>query len=302
MAITYIGSSNAAATGATEVDCATPSGVAAGQIIIALIAVEAVAPGSGPWVLPNLGQFSSNYIGPAQGWEQVCWQGPTSSGVGIEVWAAIYSSGAHNNAMFASSQNAVMVSVAYSGEYNPTGNISGAPPRIATTAQVTGSQPAAPSIVAKSGELVVACAGDLMTASLFGTPSGFTSRVDVQRSGAGTVEATIADVAVSSAGATGPITFPNAAASSTTKGATATLAISPAPAAASSLPVIDVAMPEGSVLGPGWTIRVTALDAVTGSPVSGVTVSNVIINGDKGTELEPLEPVPPLLVNEEAPS
>lgn len=302
MAFTYIGNASATATGATEVDCNVAAGAAAGNLLILVIAFEGVAAGSGPWIIPNNGQLSSNYIGPAQNWEQVCWRGPSATGVGIEVWAAIYRSGTANFAKFAASQNAVAVEAAYSGEYNPTGNIGSGTIRLEPTAQVTGNQPAAPSVVANTGELIVACYGDLMTGSAFGTPSGFTNRVDVARSGAGTVEAAIADMTAAQAGATGPITSPNAAASGTTAGTTATLAVVPAPVAASSLPVIDVGMPEGMILGPGWTIRVTALDAVTGAPVSGVTASNVVINGAKGTGVVPLEPVPPLLVNEEPPS
>lgn len=291
MAFAYVGNASAAATGATEVDCNRPAGVAVGNLILAVVAFEAVAAGSGPWIVPNIGQFSSNYIGPSQGWQQVCFQAPAASGVGIEVWAAIHKSGAVQNAKFAAAQNAVMVTAAWSGEYNPTGSIGAGTVRLAPTAQVTGNQPPAPSVTANNGELVVACYGDLMTGAGFGTPSGFTNRVDVARSGAGTVEAAIADATAVAAGATGPITSPQNAASSTTRGATATLAIVPAPAGSSVGPILDVPLPANAHLGDGWTVRITALDPVTGGVVSGVNVSNLALEVElgEGTDAADLE-------------
>lgn len=280
MAFTYRGSASAAAAAATEVDCNRAANAVAGDLLLLVVAFEGVAAGSGPWIVPNVGQLSSLYIGPGQGWEQVCWQTPGATGVGIEVWAAIFGSGAFNYAAFAAAQNAVAVTVAYGGEYNPTGTIGGGPPRVATTAQVTGNQPAAPSVVANSGELIVAVGGDLMTGAGFGTPSGFTNRVDVARGAAGTVEATIADRTATVAGATGPITFPNAAAASSTRGTTATLLIQPVPADPRSSSVIDAPLPEDLRIGEGYTIRVTAVDPTTGALVSGVSIGTTVLTAD----------------------
>lgn len=297
MAFAFVGSSNATATGATEVDNVVPVGVAAGQLILTAIAFENVASGSGPWIIPNNGQFSANYIGPSTGWQQLCFQAPSGTGTGLEVWGAIYTSGTNQNAMFAASQNAVMVAAAWSGEYNPTNLIGGAPPRQTATRQVTGNAPAAPSVTANSGDLIVACGGDVMTAAKFGTPSGFTNRVDVLRSGAGTVDAAIADRTATTAGATGLITFPNNASTGTTLGATATLLIIPAPATAGSGGIINAGLPEDLDIGAGYTLRVTALDPSSGNPVSGVTVSNLIFTADQvaGTPGE-LETGPFMLV------
>jgi len=280
MAFSYIGNSTKAATGATEIDGNVPAAVAAGDIIIGVYAFEGVAAGSGPWIIPNNGQLTSDFIGPSEGWQQLCWQAPSASGVGIEVWGAIYSSGSFMKAQFAASQNAVMAAAAYSGEYNPTGTIGGAPPRVATTAQVTGNNPAAPAVTANTGELIVAVGGDLTSGGSFGTPSGFTSRVDVDRSGAGTVEAVIADRTATVAGGTGPITFPVNASSSTTAGSTATLLITPVPAAGGSGGIIDVPLPENLDIADGYTIRVTALNPVTGAVVSGVTIGTSVITAD----------------------
>lgn len=67
---------------------------------------------------------------------------------------------------------------------------------------------------------------------------------------------------------------------------------------------IDAPLPAGFVLGPGWTVRVTAVDPTTGALVTGVKVSNVVINGDTASAIGAasqgaLTPVQPLLVLEE---
>lgn len=280
MAFAFVGNASAAVSGATELDCNRPAGVGVGNLIVALYAFEGVAPGSGPWIVPNIGQFSTNFIGPATNWAQLCWQAPSLAGVGIEVWAAIHSSGTVQNAMFAAAQNAVTVTGAWSGEYNPTGNIGGGAIAVATPAQVTGNQPPAPSVAATGGDLIIACGGDLMTGAGFGNPSGFTNRVDVARSGAGTVEATLADAVAAFTGNTGLIIFPNAAAASSTRGATATLAIRPAPAVVTAGGVIDAPLPEDLRVGEGYTIRVTAVDPTTGALVSGVSIGTTVLTAE----------------------
>ncbi len=299
MAFTFRGNNSAAVSGAAELDCNRPAGVTTGDLIIALYAFEGVAAGSGPWIVPNIGQLSSLFIGPSQGWQQVCWTAPGATGVGIEVWAAIHGGGTVQDAIFAANQNAVTVTVAYGGEYNPTGSIGGGAVSVATTAQVTGNQPAAPSVQANAGELIVACGGDLMTGAGFGSPSGFTNRVDVARGAAGTVEATIADASAAVAGNTGPITFPNNAAATTTRGTTATLLILPAPTTAGAGAVLTAGMPEDLDLPDGYILTWAAIDPVTGADVSGVTVSNVSLFGtlldagtDTGGQLGPFMLVP----------
>lgn len=277
MAFTYIGNASANGTGVTSLSCNRPVGTQVGHLLVAVYAFEGVAAGSGPWIIPNIGQYSGSTIGPASGWQQACWQTPAAAGVGIEVWWAINGGVSAFIAQFAAAQNVQAVTAEYSGEYNPTGTVNPSTVRVASTAQVTGNQPPAPSVSANTGELVIAVGGDLMGGSGFGTPSGFTNRVDANRGGAGTVEATIADAPIVAAGPTGPITFPNAAAATTTRGATATLAIVPAPSGASVGPILDIPMPADLDLADGWKLRVTALDPVTGAPVSGVTVANLAL-------------------------
>lgn len=265
--------------------------------MVAAFGFEGVAPGSGPWIVPNQGQFTADKIGPASGWLQAGFQSPSVTGNGLEVWVAIYGSGTNNNAVFAANQNCSAVTVGYSGNYNPTGTITGAPPRLFVSAQTTGNQPASPSVIANSGELVVACGADQMTGSGFGTPSGFTNRVDVARSGAGTVEATIADRTATVAGATGPITFPNAAATAATAGATATLIVQPAPVTAGSGALQVAPMPPELDLGPGYSLSVTALSTTNGSLVSGVNVSNfTVLLEDEGATTQALQTGPYMLV------
>lgn len=283
MAFAFVSSTNASATGASSLTANVPAGAAAGTLLVAVYAFEGVAAGSGPWIIPNITTHAVADIGPITGWMQACWQTPSVTGVGIEVWCAIYSTGATFKADFTTTQNAVVVGGAWTGEYNPNGQITGSPPRIATTAQVTGNQPAAPSVTPNTGELVIACGGDLMTASKFGTPSGFTNRVDVARSGSGTVEATIADLVASTAGSTGPITFPNNAAATTTAGSTATLVIVPTPTVAGTGGVIDAGLPEGLDLTAGYTLRLTALDPTTGAQVTGVNIDQSVITATQIT-------------------
>ena len=288
MAFSFIAANSATGTGVTSLACNLAAGTAAGDLLVIAYAFENVAASSGPWIIPNVGQLNPNGIGPANSWQQACWQAPSGTGTGIEVWAAIYSSGTAITGNFAASQNVSVVTCTYRGEYNPTGNILGAPPRLAPTAQVTGHQPASPSVLANNGELVIAVAGDTMTASNFGTPSGFTNRVDVTRGAAGTVETTIADRVATLTGATGPITFPNNASSATAKGSTATLVFQAVPTVAGSGGIINAGMPEDLDIGAGYTIRVTALDATTGNQVSGVNIDQVVLTATQvsGTPAE----------------
>lgn len=70
---------------------------------------------------------------------------------------------------------------------------------------------------------------------------------------------------------------------------------------------LDAPLPMNYVMGPGWTVRVTAVSPTDGSTVSGVNVSAVVINGDEESTIAaepppPLTPIPPLLVNEAPPS
>lgn len=273
MAFSYIASNSAVGNGVTSLSCNLPAGTAPGDLMVIAYAFEGVAGGSSPWIIPNVGQ-NNDGVGPFNAWAQYVSQAPSGSGDGLEVWAAIFSSGTAIVGYFAAAQNVVAVISTYRGEYNPNGLISGAPPRLAPSSQVTGNQPAAPSVAANVGELVIAVASDSMTGAAFGTPSGFANRVDQARAGAGTVEATMADRIATVAGSTGPITFPNAAASSSTLGTTATLVFVPTPTVAGAGPIFDAPLPADLDLADGWTIRVTAIDPVTGAIVSGVTVSN----------------------------
>jgi len=285
----FVGSTSAYTAGATELDWTAT--VPVGDLLVAVYAFQGVAAGSGPWSIPNIGQFAQDHIGPSSAWELACWQAPASTGVGIEVWVAVNSaSGAGTRKLpFVTSQQC-QVSVAwYSGQYSPNGTILDGPVRVATTAQVTGNRPAAPSVAAGLGELIVAIGGDLMTVSKFGSPSGFTTRVDAAGGGAGNVDAAIADAVAAIAGSTGLIAFPNNAASTSTQGATATLLIRPATTAGIGAPILDVPMPAELDLADGWTLRVTALDPDTGAQVSGVQVSNLAIAVDLGAGTNPAD-------------
>lgn len=280
MAFSFIGSNSATGSAVSTLSCSLGASSQAGDLLIIAYAFEGVASSSGPWIVPNVGQLANDVLGPAIAWQQLAWQAPSGTGVGLEVWGAILSAGNHVVGTFAANQNVAAVTCTYRGEYNPTGNILGAPPRLNPTRQVTGNQPPAPSVLANTGELIVAVGGDTMNTT-FGTPSGFTNRVDQNRSGAGTVEATIADRTATLTGSTGLITFPNAASSGTALGATATLVFQPAPTTAGSGGIINAGLPEDLDIGSGYTIRVTALDPTSGNPVPGVTMSNLVLTAEQ---------------------
>lgn len=275
MAFAYTGNGSAYLAAGTEVDWTAT--IALGDLIVVVYAFQNVGSSSGPWSIPNTGQFSTAFIGPAEGWQQACWQAPSATGVGIEVWCAI--NGAAGSQVrklaLASSQQCQVALATYSGAYAPNGSIRDGAVRAATTAQVVGNQPAAPSIYAFANELVVAVAGDLMTGAGFGTPAGYTNRIDAAGGGAGNAEATVADAVAQLTGLTGLITFPNNAASGATAGTTATLAIRGSSVATPANAVQKAGMPENLDLGNGYTVRLTALDPTSGAPVPGVTVANL---------------------------
>ncbi len=58
MSFAFVGNNNAVGTGVTSLSCNRPAGTAVGNLIVALYAFEGVAAGSGPWIIPNSGQFS----------------------------------------------------------------------------------------------------------------------------------------------------------------------------------------------------------------------------------------------------
>jgi len=277
LAFAYVGSANAAVSGATEIHCNRPAGIATGNLIVAVYAFEGVGAVSGPWITPNTGSLSSNYIGPATGWEQLAMESPSGSGVGVEVWGAVHTSGTIQWAAFNASYSAVTVTAGYSGEYAPNNSILDGCVRGATVAQVTGNAPPAPSVFSVTNDLVIAIGADEMTAATFGSPTGYTSRVDVARSGAGTAEAVIADAVSSVTGDTGLITFPNNAASGGTLGTTATLSIRPTGSTTPNAFYLTAPLPEDLLLASGYSLQVAAVSPATGQPVSGVNIDTTVL-------------------------
>ena len=148
-------SSPASFSAASEVDVDTTGLDTIPNFLPFVAAFEAVT--AGPWITLNMGGLSANYIGPSEGLKQACYQAPSASGIGLEAWVAIEGvpGGSLRKAKFASNQTGVAVILAWSGAYETTGNISDGALRAATTAQVTGDAPAAPSIFAFQNELVI---------------------------------------------------------------------------------------------------------------------------------------------------
>lgn len=219
-----------------------PVGVTAGDLLVFALAVEGQAAGSGPWIDTSGSVPGSGILGPGGSWKQACYQAPSASGAGLEVWVAIYGSGSIVKVNLLSSLNAVGLLAAWSGVYAPTNSINDGSVRGAVSAQVSGDDPAAPSVYAFVDELLIAVGADTLASPGFGTPTpaGWASRTDGARDSTyGNVEAVLADKAVTVEGDTGTIPFAATASPSGAKGATATLAVRPTPPAATS-PLIAV--------------------------------------------------------------
>ena len=234
MAIAFV--TTASPTHSTGTTVSLPRAGAVGNLIVAVLAFQGVAAGSGPWVDSNPGQYTTDYIGPSSGWARIGIQAPSATGVGIEVWAAISGTTiGTSHAALLTSRTWQTVQAYYSGVYAPNGNINDGAVRASAFQQWTGNTPQAPTVNATQNDMVLPVAGMLMVSPGFGTPTGsanegtFTTRSDAAGGGFGTVETVISDAPCLTSGATGAITWPGNAASSGTPGATATLVIRPAP-------------------------------------------------------------------------
>lgn len=249
MGISFVGiSSHPGGSGASSlsVDLSLASDF---DLMILAFAFEGVAAGSGPWITPDIAPGTGAKIGPGDGWKQFVQQAPSATGVGLEVWAAILTSGSSVTAGFDASHNVQAVAAIYSGEYYGARSpyiLDGAI-RAAVSQPVAGDNPECPSIHAFVDEVVIAIGADTLASPGFGTPTppGWASRGDYNRSGYGTAEVTFAERPTTSEGDTGPIPFSASASPSGAKGATATLAIRPfaaSPAATSPLIAVEFAV------------------------------------------------------------
>lgn len=244
MSITYESSSSASTTGSqSSLTVSFPAGAAAGDLFVLAIGLEGRASGSGPWVDPSGSGPGTGILGPGSGWTLIGYQAPSATGNGLEVWAAVYGTGSNVEIDFTGSYAAVAAISCYRGVLDDTDEN-----RVVRTSafqQWTGDDPECPAVVAVRREITVACAAHQLTTPGYGnpTPSGWTTRVDAKRGGSyGNVEVCIADKLAVSDGDTGTIPFAATAASgSSTKGATATLAVRPlAEVFAATSPLIAV--------------------------------------------------------------
>jgi hypothetical protein len=216
-----------------------PRGGTVHDLMIVVFGFDGVGAGSGPWIIPNTGSFAANYIGPSTSWKRCCYQDPSASGTGIEVWAAISATVVGtSSAQLTGTLGWNTISAFYAGIYAPSNSINDGAVRAATTAQVSGDNPAAPSVYAFVDELVVACMGEVLTGAPT-APPGYTLRTSHARIG----EIAIADKLATAEGDTGLLPFSGTASPSGAKGATATLAIRPdSPAATSPFIAVEFAV------------------------------------------------------------
>lgn len=231
---------NSAASGSAVTELSfTLTGTPSRQLLIATFGFENVLASSGPWVVDSDGTGSPPSMGAATGWQRVCWKPPSADGGnGIEVWAVLWGSGTTGRAVFDAARTVVYQIARYTGIYDPLGSggassllpVSQGIIRASTTAQVTGNNPAGPSVYAFVDERVVTVASSQLDSSGYSAaPTGYTKRLGSARSGThGNVEIGLSDAAVTTEGDTGSLVWTATAASGSTKGATATLAIRPA--------------------------------------------------------------------------
>lgn len=217
------------------------------DLLLIVLGFEGVAAGSGPWVTPNTNSSSPD-MGPAHGWKQVLEQSPGATGCGLEVWAAILTSGSSTKVDFDAAYNVQGLMAIYRGEFYDSGPvyINGGAIRGAVSKQVTGDNPDCPSVYSFVDEILIAIGADTLSGG-WGTPTpaGWTSRADYSRAGAGTVEITLADKPTTVEGDTGAIPFSAAASPGGAHGATATLSArptSPPPTATSPLIAVEFAV------------------------------------------------------------
>lgn len=231
MVIAFVGA-GAPASSASTSSLSIPRyvGTQLNNLLLLVIGVENVGSASAPWTIPNTGQFSTDVIGPFTGWERVLAQEPSATGNGLEVWAAINESGfTPVTANFNASYPVVAQMFEYSGEYRVGSDITQGTIRASTTAQVTGDNPAAPSVFAFTNEMLFVAGSDQLNSPGYGTPTpaGWTKRGDAARGGTfGNVEITGADATVLADGNSGLIPW-SAVSASGGIGATATLAVRP---------------------------------------------------------------------------
>lgn len=201
-------------------------GTIAGQLLVAAFAFEGVAPGSGPWLSDVNGS-------PLADQATLIHQAPDETGCGLLFWTnRAWSSSDRTIFNFDATYDFVGCGAVYVGQW------ASRPVRASATQPWDGDDPETPAVFAFADDLLIAVAADTIASPGLGTPTpaGWTERFDAERSGFGTAEITLADKAIGSNGAFGPIPWSAAASPGGAGGATAILALSPQ----SNSPMIDV--------------------------------------------------------------
>lgn len=197
-------------------------------MLVGIFGFEGVT--SGPWI--------SGTVQP--GWSRTCYVAPSASGNGLEVWnTQAWSSGATTQFNFSGTLSYVGIGRVYTGQYTGAGNVI----RGATTAQVTGNNPAAPSIYAYVNEMVIVCASSQLNSSGYSAaPTGYADLSSAARGSThGNVEIGTADRVAAVEGDTGALAFTATATSGAIKGTTATLVVRAGPAVvAATSPMISI--------------------------------------------------------------
>lgn len=213
MAMTSVGfGATAQFTGTSSVIVFTPAGLQTHDLLFVAFAFSGVGAGSGPYVSgsPQLGWYRAGYAAPA------------GTGVGVEVWYALWDVGTQTTFNFAASSSGVAREQAFRCPAGVDSSLD-----VWAGQSHTGDNPVCPSIdTAHADSLVIGVAGSLLAAPGFAWPAGYTEGIDNTRAGFGTAEVSNAYANQAAPGDTGTITTTATASPAGTEGATMTLAFS----------------------------------------------------------------------------
>lgn len=213
MAVSYVGHGAAAAFSAVpSIIVLVPAALQVNDLLVVVVGFESVAAGSGPWISGT----------PQLGWSRACYQSPSATGSGIEIWTANWKFGGQTTFNFFTSRTGIARESAYRCP-----DIGGPAVDSTATQQHTGNNPVCPSVVTqRDNATVVHCAAMKLKSPGYVYPAPDTKHWDNARAGVfGNVEAALGDRVQAASGASGTYTITATASAAGQVGATATLAV-----------------------------------------------------------------------------
>lgn len=213
MALTFIGQGpNASFTAVTSVTVTTPGSLQFHDLLFVAFAFEGVGAASGPWISGT----------PQAGWSRAGFADPAGTGVGVEVWWALWDSSTLTTFNFFAARSGDAREVNYRCPLGADTQLD-----VWSGQSHTGDNLVCPDITTLEPDtLVIGVAGSTLASPGFVWPGGYTERTDNTRAGFGTAEIAYADANQAAPGATGTITTTSTASPAGAEGATMTLGFS----------------------------------------------------------------------------